>query len=269
MEVLAITNTPGVVKGDNSAKSMGFGRRSESNDAVAYQIAVERSVAQSNNRQKNIKRLVYSVPLLAGISTAILHKGNSKVLDKEISGLAGKLSEGVKAGGSWAGLLGLGVVIGAADAAIAKKSDNFRNFRHNHPFLSFVGDMGVFLAAAAAIPAGFNKLVAKIKPQHLEKMSRGIQNVAEHVNRIKTPQFIKNLGTKISNVVPDAVKNLSVPNFVKKSGEFVKGVGKSLLAFAPHIALLTAIFESVSGRARVESDFVRNYSEVKREMEEV
>lgn len=268
MEVLAITNNPVAVKGSNPSKSMSFGRRNEAVDDVAYQYAIDKTVSQAKDRHKNIKRLVYSVPLLAGISTAILHKGNSKVLNKEISGLAGKLSEGVKAGGSWAGLLGLGAVIGAADAAIAKKSDNFRNFRNNHPFLSFVGDMGVFLAAAAAIPAGFNKLVAKIKPKYLEKMSRGIQNLAGHVNRIKTPQFIKNFGTKISEKVPNSIKNISVPNFVKKTGEFVKGIGRSLLAFAPHIALLTAIFEGVSNRAKTEADFARNYKEAKREIEE-
>ena len=266
MEVLAISNNPGLVRGSKSQPT-SFGSRRDLDNEI-YEAAVAKTVAQAQTRQKNIKRLVYSVPLLAGLSAAILHKGNSKVLNKEISGLAGKLAEGVKSGTGWAALLGLGAVIGAGDAAIAKKSESYRNFRNNHPFLSFVGDMGVFLAAAAAIPVGLNKLAAKIKPQYFERLSEGIQNIAGHVNRSKTPKFIENIGTKMSNMIPDAVKNIKVPDFVKKTGEFVKSTGKTLLAYTPHIALLSAIFGGMSNRAQAANDLARNYSEIKQAVEE-
>ncbi len=269
MEVLAISAVnPKLNKAGHATYNTSFGENSSRADEVIYKLAVAKTTEQAKERQKNVKRLLYSVPLLASLSVAVLHKGNSKVLNREISGLAGKLAEGVKSGTGWAALLGLGVVIGAGDAAIAKKSESFRNFRKNNPFLSFVADVGVFLAASMAIPMGIRKLTSKIKPQHYAKMSNGIQNVAGHVNRIKTPKFIKNIGTKVSKMIPDAVKNYKAPDFVKKTGNFAKAIGKTLLSWAPELALFTAIFESFNNRARIASDLSRNYTEINQAMEE-
>ena len=266
MEVLAISNNPVLVRGSKHAQPLSFG--SDNVEEEIRQLATIRTMEQSRTRQKQVKRLFYSIPLLAGLSAAVLTKGKSKVLDKEISGLAGKLTEGIKAGGSWAYLLGLAGAISLGEAVIAKKSEKFKDFRTNHPFLSFVGDVGLFLAASVAIPTAALKLGSKIDAKHFKKLSNGIVNVAGHVNNIKTPKFIKSIGTKLSDLVPNAIKKVKIPDFVKKTVDFAKGIGKTILAWAPHIALIAGICESVSAPVRDTNNYVRNYAEIKKAYEE-
>jgi hypothetical protein len=211
---------------------------------------------------------------VAALSAGILHKGNAKVLNKEISGAAGKLITGLKAGGSWMYLLGLATAIGATNAAIARKSEKYAEFRRNNFLLSFVGDIATFGAACLAIPLGASKLASKIKPKHLESFANGIENVASHYNNImKKPEFIKNLSNGIAKRIPQGVKDAqtSVSNAIPQKAkdiwngakEIGKGIGKVALSWAPEVTLLTGLFSQMTSNLRFVDDYNSNYAKLK------
>lgn len=259
--------------GTNFGQSHSYRANGRLSEDEIKEYALKATVKQSQERSRNIKRLFYSVPLLAGISTAILHKGNSKVLSKELSGAAGKIAEGFKSGGSWAFLLGTGAAIAGANSVLAKKSDGYMNFRKNHPVLSVIGDIAAFIGISIAAPIGLSKLASKM-PNQMANLSKGIENLATHINGIKTPKFIKTAKDSISKIIPNRIKDMgtrasaNIPESLVTAGNITKETGKVLLSWAPHIAFFSAILTGLTSGSRFMGDFVKNYETIKQQVNE-
>ena len=236
-------------------------------------LALQKTFEQAKKRQQNIKRMLLSVPLLAGLAAAVTHQGASKVLTKEISGVAGRLAEGFKSGGKWASWLGIGLAMSLGNVAIARKSESYKNFRNNHPVISFAMDAAMFLAATAAIPLGLGKLASKM-PGQVEKFANGVENIAGHINNFKTPEFIKTAGKKVTDLIPKSLKDLKtnladkIPVKAKTVGTVTKELGKLGVSLMPHITLLAAIFTGLTNNSRAVSDYAKNYANIKQQVEE-
>ncbi len=211
------------------------------------EMAFDAALKKDEKRRRNIKRLYYAVPLVGGLTTAALTRGKSTILSREVSGLSAKVAGGLKEAGYWTFLLGTAMLGGIGINAASKKSEKFREFRRNHPVLTFISDVGLFVAATSLIPVGAKKLYAKLKPDHLNKIGKGVDSIAGHINSIKKPKFMKNWGDFLSIHTPDWVKSL----------------GETVLAFAPHITLASAFISSVRSDARATRDFYNNYAGLK------
>lgn len=269
MQVSAISSakTPEVTQLGKNCYTPNFKGNDGLSEAEIQHLAIRKTVQKAKERQQSVKRLFLAVPLVAGLATAALHKGNIKVLGKEISGKAAKLAAGIKDGGNWAYLLGLGTAIGAADATLAKKSEGYGNFRKNHPMLGFATDLTAFIAASALIPLGLGKLASKINPKHINSLANGAENIANHINAIKMPKFIGKQTEKIAKHIPDAIKNFKTPDYAKKFTDGAKATGKMLLSWAPHVTFLTAILAGLTNQSKTVADYAKNYKELKENFE--
>lgn len=261
----------------SQAASFGQARNGISSERISddeiKELALQATIKQANQRAQRTKKMFLSIPLIAGVAAAVLHTGNSKVLTKEISGVAGKIAEGFKSGGKWTAWLGTGAALGLANAAIAKKSEAYSEFRRNHQILSFLGDAAVFLGVLTAASLGLSKLASKM-PGQVEKLAAGVENLAGHVNNIKNIGFIKTIGQKISDFTPAALKNMKtnladkLPENVKNAGVLATEFGKGLLVLAPHITFLTAMFTGLTNGSRVMGDYASNYEKIKHQVKE-
>ena len=210
-----------------------------------------------------------AVPFIAAATAGILHDGGAKILGKEISGKAAKVAAGLSSGGGWAYMLGLASAIGIGNVALANKSEGYANFRRKHTLLSFAGDIAMFLAALTAIPVGVGKLASKIKPQHLEKITKGVENMANKINDIHTPKFITNAYKSVTDAIPKSVSNATksvsdaIPQGVKDFGGALKNVGKLALSFAPSITFLAALLSSMTSQSKFMNDYTTNYIKLK------
>ena len=211
------------------------------------EMAFDAALKKDQKRRRNVKRLYYAVPLVGGLAAAAITRGKSTILSREISGLSAKVAGGLKEAGYWTFILGTAVLGGMGINALSKKSENFREFRRNHPVLSLVGDVGLFVAATSLIPVGAKRLYSKIKPEYLGKIGNGVDSVANHINSIKKPEFMKNWSNYLAIHTPD----------------WLKALGNTVLAFAPHITLASAFLSSIRNDAKTTRDFYNNYAGLK------
>lgn len=217
------------------------------NDQKICDIALKTALDKEKHRRKTLKRIYYSVPLIGGLAAAALTRGKSTFLSTEVSGLAAKAANGIKSAGNWSFLLGTAVATSMGLNAAEKKSKTLRNFRNEHPILTFLGQCAAFFAATTFIPLGASKLYSKIKPEHLKTIGKGVNSIAGHLNNIKAPEFIKNAGAAISKHTPD----------------WAKSIGETVLSYAPHITLFTGLISSFRNDAKTASDFYGTYAALK------
>ncbi len=230
-----------------SGSRKDFGEIIGCDDNTLRVIAYDTASKKAEARRNNINRLYCAIPLAGGVAAAVLTRGNTKILSKEVSGLAAKAAAAVKEAGYWTFLLGTAVAGGMGIDAVSKKSSTVKEFRHNHPVLSFVGDLGLFVAATTFIPSGVSKLYSKLKPQYISKIGEGVESVAGHINSIKSPEIIKKFGETISSRTPG----------------WMKAAGAAALSFAPHLTLLTAFVSSIRSDAKRTKDFYDTYDELR------
>ena len=209
---------------------------------IAYMKTLSRSDEKKHNRITN--GLIAASPVAAGLSAAVLMKPNSKIFSKEVSGLAARAANGLKAGGLWgAGLAAVGLV-GLAKSELSKASPEVRKFDREHPLLS----LGALLAAGFGAIALVNKGAAKLASK-------------------EAPKFLKNATKRAAtflntNKVITGMKN-GVKNIASKTPQPLKNVGAGLLSWSPHILLLGGVLHSLSHGSAVSREFNKNYNEIK------
>ncbi len=249
-------------------------------DEDAKKIALNRAMNKAQKRERNYKMMYAAVPIVAGLTAGLGAKGAeavvtlengksanvvmplaSKVLGKTVKGKAAKLAEGLKAGGSWAGYMGLAIAQGAAINAIANKSDKLKQFRQNHPVISLVGDLGLYAGLAFGTIVGGKKLFSALGKDTQAKIAKQVGNLADKVNGFKKPEFIKNISEKVSKHTPDIFKGLG-EKISKFTPEWLKSFGQGVLKQAPLITLFAAFFTSLSNPARTKADFVNEYNKL-------
>lgn len=205
-----------------------------------------KKVNPERNRKIN-NAMFYSIPVVAGLSTALLTKGKTTLLTKELSGKAAKFAGGLKAAVGW------GLFIGIADAVIgskhllSKKSETVNEFEKKNPVLSFFGTLGVAMAALYYAPKGISKLISKIKPETMAKITGKIGKAGEKINKSTTLETIAK----------------PVRSLIKKTPSAIKEAGKVALSWAPDALLLGTLIHSLSSGYRESSEYSRNYSNLK------
>ena len=222
-------------------------------------IAYAKTVKDYQRKQKNSRRLYAAVPLIGALTAGILSKGKSSLFGVEVvqgakvkalgevSGLAARVVDGLKGGAYWGGLLALGFGVSKVMDLLADKSPKAREKMANHPLLTMAAQLGTLFAGVMYIPRGLGKLYKTINPEYIAKAARGVENIGEHINRAKAPEFVKNATKVVSDVTPDCVKDIS----------------KKILAYAPDITLITAFFNTMRTAANGSYEFSKNYTELR------
>lgn len=189
--------------------------------------------------------LFYNAPLVAGLATAVLSKGeNTKIFSKEVTGVASRMAKGLKVAAFWtAGLLAVDL-LGALKNKVAQKSPEVRNFDREHPLLS----MGTMLAAGLGTLA----LVCK---------------GAGALSKVKAPKFMQNGTEKVANFLNESklmvkAKN-GYKNLLAKTPSALKEIGATALDWAPTALLFGGLFHSVASANAEKREFVKNYTELK------
>ncbi len=258
-----------------------FGRGYGISDEDAQRIALSVALEKADKRRSKTRLAYASIPVVAGLAAAALTKGKmgtviteagekliekmppvSEFLGRTVTGKAAKVSEGLKSAGNWLGLMGVAVAGGLGLKAVSDKSDGYRNFRLNHPAITFLGDMALFTAAIIALPMGGRKLYSKLSPEFKVGVAKKVGKVAEQINKLKTPEFVKNGIDAVAKYIPESIKGL--PKTISESTPgAIKDFGKGILRYAPEITLFTTFFSSLSEPSRVKSDFVKEYNNIK------
>lgn len=258
-----------------------FGRGYGISDEDAQRIALSAALEKADKRRSKTKLAYASIPVIAGLTAAALTRGKmgtviteanerlikrmppvSEFLGRTVEGKAAKVSEGLKSAGNWLGLMGTAVVGGLGLKAIADKSDGYRNFRVNHPALTFLGDMALFTAAIIALPMGGRKLYSKLSPEFKAGVAKNVGNVAERINKLEAPKFVKNGIDAVAKYIPESIKG--IPNLIAEhTPAAIKDFGKGILRYAPEITLFTTFFSSLSEPSRIKSDFAKEYNKIK------
>ena len=245
MQVSAISSNQGFTGKRHSRENID--RVIYLNDNQLRAMAYVKTLEKDQQRQKRVNRLFNAVPLVGALSAGILTKGNATEFSQEVSGLAAKTTNSLKSGGYWAFLLGTAAAIGAGTRAISRNSEKASEFKQKHPLLTLGAQIAALFAAITYLPKGASKLYNMIKPEYIAKAGDSAKNIAGHINRIKTPEFLKNLGEKISEHTPEMVKN----------------IGKTIVAYAPDITLVTAALASLKAYVGGAQDFSNTYLSLK------
>ena len=213
--------------------------------AYAYQKAMHD--VKDKQHRKISNALWYSIPVAAGLSSALLTRGKVSLLGKEIGGLASKLTAGIAGALPWA--VGFGIIdgVGRANNLAVKKSENLREAEAKHPILTFGG----LIAAATAVfiggGAGLSKLLNKMGPKTFANLGKKSEAIANVINKVKTPEFIKK----------------PISKFIAAAPQIIKNGAKFGIAVAPQALLLTAFFHNISHNIDRRREFNKNYDAMK------
>lgn len=212
---------------------------------LAYLQSMEK--VKDNKHKKISNALWYSIPLVAGLSTAILSKGNTSVFGKQLSGLAGKTADGLASALGWGVTLGVADLFVGANNLARKKSETVRKTEDKHPILTFVGLLAGGVAALAAAPYAIGKVLSKVGPKTTAKLANAAGKAGDAINKIKTPKFLQNIGEKISKHTPSVIKNATA----------------NVINLLPEGLLVASLFHSINHSYDRNREFNKNYSKMK------
>lgn len=256
MQVQALGNNNSSVNfGENANKDLAAKRRERAihfvnmNDqdlmTLAYLNSYKQNKKTHDNNKKNMTRVLYAMPFIAGLSDGILKKGS--------------LSSKIKAGGSttagWGfGLLALGV-FDAVKKKLVSKSETLTNFEHNHPGLALLADIGMFIGVAVLAFKGVDKFSAKIMEKY-PKLQKDVVNLAEMAKtRINN--------SKMNNKVLNNLKNFA-EEFSEKA-PLAASVGRFVVDNAVWAVLFGSIFRSSSNVKQQKERVANTYNALKAE----
>lgn len=201
------------------------------------------------NHEKTMNTVLYSLPVVAGLSSGILHKGS----------LGSKTAVALGSGASWGFALALLGVYDSAKKAIFSKSEKLQNFEQNNPALSLLADLGLFWGV---LTVG-NKAVAKGWPKLLEKApnlaTKALGFAGNVVSKIDNSFLNKKVLTRLS----ETAANLS------KKAHWLSAAGSVVVLTSPIILLAAGIMRGVSSAAQENNHVHNNYKRLKAEQFEV
>lgn len=223
-------------------------------DNYIRQIAYAKTVAtvEDKKHRKITNGMFLSIPFVAGLATALLSPSKSVVLGKQISGVAGRMVNGAGSAASWGVLLGLATAVNSAFGIAEKKSPEVRKFTRENPVITFIGQIGAFIGTVALggkyLPKMVNGIANHIKPQSLEKIANKVVRGANGLNNSKVTKKAVNMAQNFAN---------------NKYFEPLKSVAKTALNWAPSLLLWGGVLHSINHNNVKQSEFVKNYSEMK------
>ncbi len=210
-------------------------------------LAFANDVTDNKKHRKVSNAMFASVPLVAGLASAILTKGDSTFLSKPVSGVAAKIGNGIKTGAVWSLLLGSVSLVGKASRELSKDSESVRKFNSDHPFLSFVAAVGAAVLTMTAGIKGLNYVASKLKPSQVFSIRSKVGKAANAINK---NGFVKSASKKLSN-------------FKAKVPSPIKSFAKVMISWAPDILLIGGIFHNINHEAKRGYVFSNAYNSVK------
>ena len=217
---------------------------------IAYDVTLKTS---EDKKHKKLSNLMFaSIPMVAGLSTAILAPAKSRVITKEMTGVAARLLNGAKVATSWGALLGLGAGVIAVRDKLEEKIPALNKFNNQNPIIAFLGTTAAFIGSIALggkyIPKSVEYAGKHIKLDSILKFENKTLKIAENFNN---KSFVKNVEKQASGL-----KNM-------KALEPLKGVVKTALEWAPSVLLWGGVLHSYNHKNVKDREFVRNYSDIK------
>lgn len=239
-----------------SSYNKGFtGKRDRIDEAIVQDDKAIRDYAayktldnvKEDKHKKISNALWYSIPVVAGLSAAILSNGKSSLFKKDVSGLAARVADGVKEALPWAVTLGTVDAVIGANKFITNNSPTAREVERKHPLLTIGGIFATGWTALMVLPKGLSKLYGKIGPKTMGKLAKGVEASAKAINKIKAPKIMKNFASSISKSAPSALKAAT----------------KAAIDVAPTAVLLASLLHSVNHSHDRNKEFNKNYSGMK------
>ncbi len=223
-------------------------------DNSIRKLAYAKTLANTddNKNRKIVKGMFAAIPVISGITTALLEPAESKLISKHIKGVSARLLNGAKSAGVWGVLLGVGAGIYALKNKLEDKSPAFNQFSAQNPLLTFAAATTAFVGTLALGGKYLPKLVSAvskhINPSTIVKFEN---NVSKYSNKFNRNKYVKSAATFANNV--------------KQSKYFApfKGVVKAGLDWAPSVLLMGAGLQSFMHGQDKQAEFVRNYSDMK------
>lgn len=209
---------------------------------MAYVKTVNNFDEKKSRRVTNA--LFYAAPLAAGLATAVLSGGNTKIFSKEVTGIAARAAKGLKVAAVWTAALGAIDLLGFAKNKLAQKSPEVRKFDREHPFMS----MAAMIAAGFGMIALVNKGAAKLAKIEAPKF---MQTATE-----KVAKFLNN--NKLIGSAKAGVKRL-----LAKTPSALKEAGKTALSWAPTAFLFGGLLHSISSSNAESREFAKNYADLR------
>lgn len=216
------------------------------NDNQLRQIAYAKTSAKFDDKKsrKATNALFYSAPVASGLAYGILGDGKTKLFSKNLTGLAGRVGNGLKAAARYAAILGTVDLVAHATKKLIKKSDKAQNFNNEHPILTLGAVIAGALGAVSLMSKGFTKLGAAKTPKLLQS---GTDSVAKFLNSNKHIRKMTNAVNKFGAKTPTALKE----------------IGATVLSWAPTTLLFGGLFNSIGNSNSKNREFVKNYSELR------
>lgn len=213
-------------------------------DYAAYQTL---NKVQDKKHKKISNVLWHSIPVAAGLSAAVLSKGKSSMFGKELTGLAAKTANGIKSALPWAITLGVADAVCEGNKFITNNSKTANEIEHKHPILSIGALLTAGLALWCGTSSGLGKLYGKMSPKLMAKLGNGAGKAGEAINKIKTPKFIQKPLSKLSEKMPQIIKNGT----------------KNVINVLPEALVFTSLFHSINHNMERNREFNKNYSGMK------
>ncbi len=206
-----------------------------------------------DKKHSNIRKgLLISIPVVAGVTAALLNPAKSSLISKEIKGTAARLLNGAKTTAGW------GVVFGAFAGAfgarhlLEKKSEAAREFSKENPMLTYFATAATAIGALALggkyIPKMIEKVGNHVKPSSILKVENSIVKGSEKFN-----------SSKVISKVTEFARNLKN----NKHLEPLKSVVKTALEWAPTTLVFGTLLHTVNHSNVRNKEMVKNYSEMK------
>lgn len=224
------------------------------NDNAIRAIAYEKTMAAVDDKKhrKLTKAMFYSIPLVAGVASAVLSPARSKFLSKELTGISGKLMNGLKTTAMWAGVIAAVEAVSGAKSLIEKHSPEFKQANRENPFLSFVGTAAAFLG------------VVTLGGRYLPELTQKVMNHIKPASVTKFANSVIKKGNKFNNLEAVKTMNRWAKNLGKKDYmQPLKTVGETVLSWAPSLLLWGGVFHSINHGFVKNREFVNNYSNLK------
>ena len=232
----------------------------EASDRDLLMASQQRAIKNFEQRRRNNHNLLLSLPIIAGLSDAILTDGNTRFLTKEVSGRSAKLANGIKTGTKWGlALATVGIVNGIMNM-VSKKSESVADFRKEHHTLALLGDLAMMFGINAAITSGAKAIANNVKSETLANVAKKVGSTADFINDIHLPKFVQNAKRTVGKYIPEMIKP---SNLLAKTPEFVKSAAKSMVAWAPYVAIASLFVNSIRNVSKTTSEVTNNYIDLK------
>ncbi len=223
-------------------------------DASIRRIAYARTVNEvEDNKNKKINKFILaSVPVAAGISSALLMPAKSSVLGKNIKGTAARLLNGAKSTVFWGMLFGLAGAISAGRNYLEDKFPKVDKFTRENPLLTFFGSVGAFAATLAlglkSVPKMISGASKYIDAKAVEKLRDSLTKTADKFN-----------DNRLVSAVTDTAVDLKNSSYFSP----FKNIVKTAVSWAPMTLLWGGILHSFNHRLAKREEFEKNYSGLK------